>query len=213
MGLTGFVIKQCALMAVIYSVPLLTASYLNVGFEQVTDPEFLAGAMQEARFTIAVGAALFVTALTYKLLPIDLIPDWMPFVGRIDDMIAGVVMGAGAALAYTGYMYGKGPKPPEVVGLVTLASEWWAVAAPYASKLWAVALVVLRVLEPLTSAATEALLALLREAQTRCGPLLSGVSEKLLAKAAAEAAEQGSSAGAGAGTAAGVAGLLKTLLG
>jgi hypothetical protein len=48
-----------------------------------------------AKFLISTGTAIFVLGLVYQLLPIDIIPDFVPFFGRLDDILAGMVMGIG----------------------------------------------------------------------------------------------------------------------
>lgn len=52
----------------------------------------------------AVGASLLVIGITYVMLPIDLIPDWIPLIGELDDTIiggGGIVVGVVIlALAY-----------------------------------------------------------------------------------------------------------------
>lgn len=60
--------------------------------EDLADPAKFAS----AHVMLSLGAALFIAGLAYKALPFDLIPDWIPFVGRLDDMAAGLVAGIGA---------------------------------------------------------------------------------------------------------------------
>jgi len=45
----------------------------------------------------AVGASFLVIGITYTMLPIDIIPDWIPLIGKVDDTIiggGGIVVGA-----------------------------------------------------------------------------------------------------------------------
>ena len=58
---------------------------------------------------MSLGLVLFVGGLAYRGLPFDLIPDWIPLFGKLDDLAAGGVAGAGCAMMYFGWHYGTGP--------------------------------------------------------------------------------------------------------
>ncbi len=52
----------------------------------------------------STGASLFLFGLCYKLMGTwDLIPDWIPLIGSIDDSVAWMMMGIGGLLAGGGY--------------------------------------------------------------------------------------------------------------
>ena len=46
-----------------------------------------------ARIMISFGTMLFMVAMAYRQLPLDLVPDWVPMIGKMDDLIAGLVAG------------------------------------------------------------------------------------------------------------------------
>ena len=66
---------------------------------------------------MSLGLVLFVGGLAYRGLPFDLIPDWIPLFGKLDDLAAGGVAGAGCAMMYFGWHYGTGPKPTEAIAV------------------------------------------------------------------------------------------------
>merc|ERR1719161_2851274 len=73
----------------------------------------------------AVGASLMVIGITYIMLPIDLIPDWIPLIGGLDDTIIGggnIVVGA-AILALAWYMQVPAPNQAECLIFETFASH------------------------------------------------------------------------------------------
>lgn len=64
---------------------------------------------------ISAGVCLFVAAMAYRALPMDFIPDWIPILGKIDDLFAGLFAGIGLCLIYAGWHFGTGPKPAEIL--------------------------------------------------------------------------------------------------
>ena len=68
-----------------------------------------------AQFLISAGVCVFVAAMAYRNLPFDLIPDWIPLLGKMDDLFAGLCAGVGLTLVYLGWHYGTGPKPAEIL--------------------------------------------------------------------------------------------------
>ena len=49
-----------------------------------------------------------VSGVSYRCLPFDLIPDWIPQVGMIDNELASMTTGAGVMLCVVGYKLGSG---------------------------------------------------------------------------------------------------------
>ena len=63
------------------------------------------GAEREPKdLLVAGGASLFLLGVLYKLLGRwDLIPDWIPVFGSIDDAMAWILVLVGAAMGYVGW--------------------------------------------------------------------------------------------------------------
>ena len=98
--------------------------------------------------TASLGLALFVAGVAYRALPLNLIPNFLPIVGHLDDALAGAVAVAGVALMYIGWQYGTGPKPTEMVIVAEMVSRVWDLLRP----LIRVALVAARALVAAASA-------------------------------------------------------------
>ena len=80
--------------------------------------------------TASLGLALFVAGVAYRALPLNLIPNFLPIVGHLDDALAGAVAVAGVALMYLGWQYGTGPKPTEMVIVAEMVSRVWDLLRP-----------------------------------------------------------------------------------
>ena len=110
--------------------------------------------------TASLGLALFVAGVAYRALPLNLIPNFLPIVGHLDDALAGAVAVAGVALMYIGWQYGTGPKPTEMVIVAEMVSRVWDLLRP----LIRVALVAARALvaaaKPFAAAAARARVAI-----------------------------------------------------
>ena len=70
------------------------------------------------RFLMSTGLLLVTMSMTYVVLPIDLIPDFIPIVGGLDDKIATLVCGMGFMMTYMGYQFGTGDIPSELQMIV-----------------------------------------------------------------------------------------------
>ena len=79
---------------------------------------------------MSLGLVLFVGGLAYRGLHFDLIPDWIPLFGKLDDLAAGGVAGAGCAMMYFGWHYGTGPKPTEAIAVANALAVANAHLAP-----------------------------------------------------------------------------------
>lgn len=71
------------------------------------------------RFLMSTGLLLVTMSMTYVVLPIDLIPDFIPIVGGLDDKIATLICGMGFMMTYMGYQFGTGDIPSELEMIVS----------------------------------------------------------------------------------------------
>jgi|GEM_PF-1530378 len=61
------------------------------------------GFMSKSLF-VSTGGSLFLLGLCYKLIGTwDLIPDWLPLLGNLDDSVAWIMMAIGAGLGGVGF--------------------------------------------------------------------------------------------------------------
>lgn len=65
--------------------------------------------VQSSRDFTATGLAVSGCCLCYALLPWDLIPDWIPVVGQLDDSLAILGLVAGGILTGIGYSMALAP--------------------------------------------------------------------------------------------------------
>ena len=115
-------IKQAVLLGLVfYCLPGIWWTYNNMD-EHIKDVDsnnndddvyFLS-----VRFLMSTGLLLVTMSMTYVVLPIDLIPDFIPIVGGLDDKIATLVCGMGFMMTYMGYQFGTGDIPSELQMIV-----------------------------------------------------------------------------------------------
>jgi hypothetical protein len=147
--------------------------------ESITDPF----AFGTARVMISLGFACFVAGFAYRQLPIDLIPDFIPVIGGMDDMVAGMIAGVGIALMYLGWHFGTGEKPVEI--LIAAHAVGTAKLALYPLKLAAVAAFKAGVAasKPLVALAVATYWPYVESAFTKVRTLFYRLVEKLVGKA------------------------------
>jgi hypothetical protein len=82
------------------------------------------------RFLMSTGSLLASMGMAYVALPIDFVPDWIPILGNIDDLVAKMTFGAGLMMCYMGYVFGSGEVPREFQMTVTVVSSVYGVVMP-----------------------------------------------------------------------------------
>ena len=79
---------------------------------------------------MSTGSLMAIMGMSYVALPIDLVPDFIPIFGGIDDSIAKLTAGGGLMMAYMGYTAGHGNVPGEFQIVVTVISTVYGVVMP-----------------------------------------------------------------------------------
>eukprot|EP00548_Thalassiothrix_antarctica_P020384 CAMPEP_0194188424 /NCGR_PEP_ID=MMETSP0154-20130528/54972_1 /TAXON_ID=1049557 /ORGANISM="Thalassiothrix antarctica, Strain L6-D1" /LENGTH=147 /DNA_ID=CAMNT_0038908837 /DNA_START=67 /DNA_END=507 /DNA_ORIENTATION=+ len=72
------------------------------------------------RFLMSTGILMILMGMAYIGLPIDLLPDFIPLIGNLDNMLARMVGGAGFMMCYLGYLFGTGDTPKELEQIVNI---------------------------------------------------------------------------------------------
>mmetsp|Transcript_124941 Transcript_124941/g.216592 ORF Transcript_124941/g.216592 Transcript_124941/m.216592 type:complete len:95 (+) Transcript_124941:69-353(+) len=93
MALMYNTVKQFALLSVLVSIWLLWLTFTMAS-------ETLGQSL------LALGAALSAGGLIYRQLPLDLIPDCIPIIGKVDDVLAGATAIFGAFVMALGVALG-----------------------------------------------------------------------------------------------------------
>ena len=135
-----FLVLQVFYMSLLVAIPMVWYKYVDGEHIDWADPEGLAEKLQEAKMLISTGVAMFSFSYAYRSLPLDLIPDFIPIIGKFDDLLAGMLMGLGVAMMYAGFNYGSGEVPTEALRAVELTRGAYNKSAPYVR--WLVDLIV-----------------------------------------------------------------------
>ena len=72
--------------------------YYSLGINSIMDLPLVKG----ERFLLSTGVYLFLWGLSFVVLPVDMIPDFLPILGRIDDVVAYLIMIFGGVLVLLG---------------------------------------------------------------------------------------------------------------
>lgn len=108
-GLIKGLIKEILLIGVVfYWFPIVWWTYNGMDDENHDEDYFTS-----TRFLMSTGVLMTCMGMSYVALPIDLLPDWIPIFGNLDDMAARMVGGAGLMMCYLGYYFGGGETPEE----------------------------------------------------------------------------------------------------
>mmetsp|Transcript_37135 Transcript_37135/g.55331 ORF Transcript_37135/g.55331 Transcript_37135/m.55331 type:complete len:211 (+) Transcript_37135:24-656(+) len=119
------IIKQIVLVAlIVYGFPVVWWTYNDMDGEP-PDEYFLS-----VRFLMSTGFLLIFSAVSYLYLPIDLAFDWIPILGKLDDMLAKMTFGAGLMMCYMGYQFGSGKVPKEFEIVVTVVTWIYGILVP-----------------------------------------------------------------------------------
>jgi hypothetical protein len=134
MGLRGILIKQILLLGLVfYILPGFWWTYNamddNIGVGD-TDDDASSGYFLSVRFLMSTGSLMTVMGMGYVALPIDLVPDFIPIFGGIDNTIAKLTAGGGLMMAYMGYKFGTGETPREFDVVVTAVKTVYNVVMP-----------------------------------------------------------------------------------
>lgn len=97
--------------------------------------------------------------MAYVMLPMDFVPDWIPILGNLDDLLAKMTFGAGLMMCYMGFTFGSGAVPREFQVTVTVVSSVYNTVMPILKdKVLPVLLPALRAIAVPMKAAAKAVL-------------------------------------------------------
>ena len=77
------------------------------------------------------GSVMASIDMAYIALPFNLVPDWIPILGEIDNLLANMVFGGGLMMCYMGYNFGNDETPREFGILVTALTTVYDVVFPF----------------------------------------------------------------------------------
>jgi len=126
MGFTNTLLKQVILLAIVfYGLPVFWWTYNSM--DDSPDNEYFLS----VRFLMSTGSLMASMGMAYIALPFDLVPDWIPILGKIDDLFAKMAFGGGLMMCYMGYNFGGGETPKEFEMVVTAYTTAYDVIFPF----------------------------------------------------------------------------------
>ena len=126
MGVTNTLLKQIMLLVIVfYSLPILWWTYNSM--DDSPDGDYFLS----VRFIMSTGSLITTMGMAYIALPFDLIPDWIPIFGIIDDLLAKMAFGGGLMMFYMGYKFGNGEIPREFEIIVTACTTVHGLLSPF----------------------------------------------------------------------------------
>lgn len=134
--LAGVITKQALLLGIVfYCFPIFWWTYNDMDHhisgettdapQHDEDSYFLS-----VRFLMSTGTLLTFMGMGYVALPIDLVPDFIPIFGGMDDAVAKMTAGAGLMMGYLGYHFGTGEVPREFVVTVDVVNQMYNYVVP-----------------------------------------------------------------------------------
>lgn len=132
--------KQVLLLGIVfYLFPIFWWTYNDMdrhtaGTDHPEDPDQEDSYFLSVRFLMSTGALLTAVGMGYVMLPIDLVPDWIPVFGGLDDALAKMTAGAGLMMAYLGHEFGAGDVPAEFEVVVSVVQRVYRVVVPFLTQ-------------------------------------------------------------------------------
>ena len=174
-----FLVLQVFYMSLLVAIPTVWYRYVDGEHIDWSDPEGLAEKLHEAKMLISTGVAMFSFSYAYRSLPLDLIPDFIPIIGKFDDLLAGMLMGLGVAMMYAGFNYGSGEVPSEAMRAVELTRGAYNKSVPYVRWLVDLTVAGFERAKPYYHIAVKEMEPLLAQARIAAQPYVAKVSEVL----------------------------------
>lgn len=119
---------QLVVAALLLAAPVYWWDYNDL---DLSSPAHLPSHLISAKFLISTGSTLIAVGFLYRCLPIDLVPDFLPIIGKLDNLLAGVVIGIGISVAVFGYKFGVGPHPESSTQLTEYGAFIYHQSQPY----------------------------------------------------------------------------------
>mmetsp|Transcript_18791 Transcript_18791/g.27790 ORF Transcript_18791/g.27790 Transcript_18791/m.27790 type:complete len:185 (+) Transcript_18791:118-672(+) len=159
-GLLKGILKEICLIGIVfYWFPMVWWTYngMDDGENPPGEDYFMS-----TRFLMSTGALMTCMGMAYVALPIDLLPDWIPIFGNLDDMAARMLGGAGLMMCYLGYYFGVGDTPEEFETVASVVRTVYYVVLPiWMERIRPVLMPALRAIQVPVVAGSNALLNLL----------------------------------------------------